>query len=164
MRYIPHPITTHPRAPLIPCTAELCGARHQRWRAYASLSQRPIYREADLVVLCDDIRQQNSRNLLPQYLLGRRDSWPCHTEINKFDSFIFEPNSTDHSVPRKVTPAGEWRKTSRPLIRTSVPGSEIRRFPARICKSVDFPAKYGTSQIAQSKDAYQAVANLHWHL
>lgn len=47
---------------------------------------------------------------------------------------------THHSVPRNVIPVGVLRNTSLPLIRTSVPGFEMRRLPARICNNVDFPA------------------------
>lgn len=48
--------------------------------------------------------------------------------------------ATDHSVPRKVTPKGESRKTSQPLTLTSAPTAEISFFPASSCSRVDFPA------------------------
>lgn len=45
---------------------------------------------------------------------------------------------TNHSVPRNATPGGESLNTSLSLIRTSA--LLTRRFPARICNKVDFPA------------------------
>jgi hypothetical protein len=43
-------------------------------------------------------------------------------------------------VPRKAILGGESLKTSLPLMRT--PLLLMRRFPARICSKVDFPAMY----------------------
>lgn len=69
------------------------------------------------------------------------------TESKKFETTI-SPRTTGfiaHSVPRKVTPVGESRNTSRPEIRTAL-ATEVRRFPARICRRVDFPAGINVCQ------------------
>ena len=60
----------------------------------------------------------------------------CFNKMNQ--TLVYLAN--DHSVPKKVTPGGESRKTSQPFTFSSAPATEMSLFPASSCNKVDFPA------------------------
>lgn len=127
-----------PMVPSSRSTVGLDGARRQRSCACANLSPHQEDRADGLAFPCVCSHRRSLRILQRRYLPARQDSWPCKKRscYRKLDHAVL---ATDHSVPKNVTPSGEFLKTSWSLMRTSAP-SPTSFLPARSWRRVDLPA------------------------